>query len=168
MIRHASLIARRLGGHWRGVLIEGPSGGGKSDLMLRALDLGWSLVADDRVLVWVSGGRLFGRAPEPLAGLIEIRGTGVVPVPALAFAEIVLRARCAPSADIDRMPEPDLEIILDQPVPSLRLAALEASAPAKLAYALTRVGLPAQPSYLARSAGWGSSGRGRGPVSSLE
>ena len=34
MIRHAGLVARRAGGVWRGVLIEGPSGSGKSDLAL--------------------------------------------------------------------------------------------------------------------------------------
>ena len=51
-------------GGWRGALIEGPSGAGKSDLALRALDAGFRLVADDRVVVWTSGGRLFGRAPD--------------------------------------------------------------------------------------------------------
>ena len=58
MIRHAGLIARRMGGVWRGVLIEGPSGAGKSDLALRALDQGFRLVADDRVVVWTDAGRL--------------------------------------------------------------------------------------------------------------
>ena len=51
MIHHAGLLARWTGGHWRGVLIEGESGSGKSDLALRALDDGWSLVADDRTLL---------------------------------------------------------------------------------------------------------------------
>ena len=36
-IVHGGLIARRRAGFWRGVLIEGPSGSGKSDLALRAL-----------------------------------------------------------------------------------------------------------------------------------
>ena len=77
MILHAGLIAARIAGFWRGVLIEGPSGSGKSDLALRALSQGFRLVADDRVVVWASGGRLFGRAPEILNGLIELRGLGV-------------------------------------------------------------------------------------------
>ena len=64
MIRHAGLIARFEPPVWRGVLIDGPSGSGKSDLALRALDGGWMLVADDRVLVWACEGRLYGRAPD--------------------------------------------------------------------------------------------------------
>ena len=49
MVRHAGLIALWDAGVWRGALIEGVSGAGKSDLMLRALQAGWTLVADDRV-----------------------------------------------------------------------------------------------------------------------
>jgi hypothetical protein len=64
MIRHAGLIARRVAGTWRGALIEGPSGVGKSDLALRALDQGFVLVADDRTLVFVSGG-CSGARPTP-------------------------------------------------------------------------------------------------------
>jgi serine kinase of HPr protein (carbohydrate metabolism regulator) len=71
MIRHAGLVALRLDGLWRGALIEGPSGGGKSDLALRAIEAGFRLVADDRVVVWTSGGALFGRAPDPIRELIE-------------------------------------------------------------------------------------------------
>ena len=92
-IRHAGLIARRIRGRWLGALIEGPSGAGKSDLALRALDRGFRLVADDRVLVWAADGRVFGRAPAPLRGLIEARGLGVIPVEPVAFAEI---GQCSP------------------------------------------------------------------------
>ena len=78
MILHAGLIARRLNGYWHGVLIEGPAGAGKSDLALRALDLGFRLVSDDRTQVFAALGRLFGRAPDSLSGQIEVRGLGVV------------------------------------------------------------------------------------------
>ena len=83
MIRHAGLVALRLGGSWQGVLIEGPSGSGKSDLALRAIEAGFRLVADDRVLVWTSEGRNYGRAPDALAGLLESRGAGVLPAAAI-------------------------------------------------------------------------------------
>src|SRR5581483_2217647 len=77
VIHHAGLLAKWAEGHWNGVLIEGDSGSGKSDLALRALDEGWALVADDRTLLWACEGRLYGRAPDPIAGLIEARGLGV-------------------------------------------------------------------------------------------
>jgi hypothetical protein len=153
MIRHAGLIARREAGAWRGALIEGPSGSGKSDLMLRALDAGWRLVADDRVVLWTSGGRLFGRAPPTLAGLMEIRGLGVWPMAPLAFVQVALLARCVEAERVERTPEPTFEAPLGLTLPAIRLTAFHASAPAKLACALTRLGVPVQASYLPCGAG---------------
>jgi serine kinase of HPr protein (carbohydrate metabolism regulator) len=141
MIRHAGLLALRCGGDWRGVLIEGPSGSGKSDLALRALDAGWSLVADDRTLLWTCGARLYGRAPDPLAGLIEARGLGVLATPARAFAQVCLVVSCAPADTIDRLPDDAATTLLGVRLPVIRLAALEASAPAKLSRAMTHLGV---------------------------
>lgn len=135
MIRHAGLIATRLSGRWRGALIEGPSGAGKSDLALRMLDRGFRLVADDRAALWVSEGRLFGRAPEPLAGLIEARGLGIERVVVLPLAEVVLVVRCGVP---ERLPEPETADLLGVSLPIVTIAALEASAPAKLSRALAR------------------------------
>ena len=90
MIRHASLVATRMAGRWRGALIEGPSGTGKSDLTIRMMVSGFRLVADDRVIVWTSGGKLFGRAPEPLSGLLEARGVGIIPAAPLDFCQVSL------------------------------------------------------------------------------
>jgi len=141
MIRHAGLIARREGGAWRGVMIEGPSGAGKSDLALRALDLGFVLVADDRTLVFKSKDRLFGRAPPKLGGLMEIRGVGLITQGALAFAEIVLLVRCARSPDdVERLPEARFETVLDALIPVLELWPFEASAGAKLSRAFEQLG----------------------------
>ena len=140
MIVHAGLIALRLGGAWRGALVMGEAGAGKSDLMLRALGSGFRLAADDRVVVWRSGGAAYGRAPDPIAGLIELRGVGVVAEPALPLAEIGLIVRCQSSADIARLPDAECEDLAGAPIPLLRLCALEASAPAKLGRALIRLG----------------------------
>jgi serine kinase of HPr protein (carbohydrate metabolism regulator) len=133
MIRHAGLIARRVAGAWRGALIEGPSGVGKSDLALRALDQGFVLVADDRTLVFVSNGGLFGRAPDTLAGLIEARGQGVLSQPFRSFCRIDLLVRCVdrPGA-VERLPDPLSEVIAGVCVPVLDLWPLEPAAPAKI------------------------------------
>lgn len=141
MILHAGLIARYEAGRWRGVLIEGPSGSGKSDLALRAIAAGWSLVADDRTLVWTSAGRVFGRAAPALAGLIEVRGLGVVAAPARDFAPIDLVVRCVAADAVERMPENQARDLLETAIPQIDLAAWEASAPAKLACAVWRLGL---------------------------
>ncbi|MDR3507532.1 MAG: HPr kinase/phosphorylase [Caulobacteraceae bacterium] len=142
MIRHGGLIARREPGGWRGVLIEGGSGSGKSDLMLRALSAGWTLVADDRVVVWSCGENAYGRAPDTLAGLMEIRGLGVLAQPFRAFAVIALVVRLVPPEAMARMPEPASTEVAGRPIPAVDLVAWEASCVDKLACALSHLGLP--------------------------
>lgn len=142
MIRHGGLIALRQGGLWRGALIEGASGAGKSDLALRALDQGFRLVADDRVLTFAAGGRLYGRAPDTLAGLIEVRGLGVVDTAAVAFAEVALVVRCvdAPEA-VERLPEPRFESMMGVDVPVFDLWPREPAAPAKIRRMMQSLGV---------------------------
>ena len=137
MILHAGLIARPGPDGWRGVLIEGPSGAGKSDLALRCLDHGFRLVADDRVVTWVSGGQLFGRAPDVLAGQMEIRGLGVRPVSARPLAPISLWTRLGAP---DRLPDLETVTHLGVEIPLATLAGLENSAPAKLSHVLDSLG----------------------------
>ena len=159
MIRHAGLVALRLGGVWRGALIEGPSGVGKSDLALRCLEAGFRLVADDRTVIWLSGGRLWGRAPDALAGLVEARGHGVLAEQAAPFAEIVLAAACvADPGQIERLPAPAVESILGATIARIALAPREASAPAKLRRALQHLGAAPQQAYQAASRGGGGRG----------
>ena len=104
-ILHATLIAARRGGRWRGVLLTGPSGSGKSGLAVRAIAAGWRLVADDRVWLWSSGGELYGSAPGTLQGLIEVRGLGVMPQAALRFCPIDLAVRACPPDQFERIPD---------------------------------------------------------------
>jgi HPr kinase/phosphorylase len=72
----------------RAVLIRGPSGAGKSRLALALIEAARAgllpfarLVADDRVELEACHGRLVVRAPNALAGLIEVRGVGIRRVP---------------------------------------------------------------------------------------
>ena len=134
MIRHAGLVAQRVAGRWLGALIVGPSGAGKSDLALRALAQGFRLVADDRVVLWVSEGRLLGRAPEALYGLIEVRGLDVLRAEALPLCEVGLVVQIGPA---ERLPEPAFEDILGVRLPALTTPAFEESGPAKLSRALS-------------------------------
>jgi len=144
MIVHAGLVALRLGGAWKGALIEGPSGAGKSDLALRCLGLGFRLVADDRTLLWLSDGRLFGRSPDTLAGRLEVRGLDVVSLVAAPLAEVALAVRCDTP---ERIPAPEWEARLGKALPLLRVTPLEASAPQKVALALHHLGARRQEAY---------------------
>jgi len=140
MILHAGLVALPTAEGWRGLLITGPSGAGKSDLALRLIETGFSLVADDRVLIWESGGALYGRAPDSLAGLIEARGLGIVRRSYRPYARIALAVACAPAQPVDRMPEKGLETHLGVKLASLKLDPFEASTLAKLRRTLSALG----------------------------
>lgn len=140
-IVHGGLIACYDRSVWRGVLIQGPSGVGKSDLALRALSAGFRLVADDRTLLWVSHGRLFGACPAPIAGLMEARGLGILQPPTRAFSGIDLIVRCRASDEaLERLPEFSSKAILGVDVPVLDLHPLESSSPMKLIQALSLLG----------------------------
>jgi serine kinase of HPr protein (carbohydrate metabolism regulator) len=139
--RHAGLLALPWRGGWRGVLIEGPSGSGKSDLALRALTEGFRLAADDRVLVWTSGGRAWGRAPDPLSGLLESRGLGVLPVLALPFVRIDLAIRCEASPEaVERFPADERLDLGGVTIPLRPLWPFDPAAPAKLRRSIEHLG----------------------------
>ena len=64
-----------------GVLIQGESGIGKSEIALELIQRGHRLVADDRVdLFMLDELTLKGEAPEILQNMLEVRGLGIIDV----------------------------------------------------------------------------------------
>lgn len=107
---HASCAARGE----QGIVLSGPSGSGKSDLLLRLIDAGYDLVADDRVCLhdgWAS-------APTALAGLLEVRGIGIVRMRYRARVRVVAVARLvSPPDHPPRLPPPpQCDRVVGQPV----------------------------------------------------
>jgi HPr kinase/phosphorylase len=121
---HGSCAAR----DGAGVLVIGPPGAGKSDLVLRLLDCGFDLVADDRVEI--EDGR--AHAPHPLAGLLEVRGLGILRLPHAPSARLALVIDLG--ARPERLPHPACHPMFGVPVLALDPAA--ASAPARVIAAL--------------------------------
>ena len=133
---HASAVA--LDG--RAVLISGPSGSGKSDLALRLLDRGFTLVSDDQTIVRKDGGRLVASAPPTIAGKLEIRGIGIVEVERVDHMPVALLVEL--TSDIQRFPDDNRERpLLGVKLPLISIDAMAASAPSKVAIALDRMGL---------------------------
>ncbi len=64
------------------MLIIGESGSGKADLSLSLSDAGGALISDDyTVLTADDTASLYASSPNNIAGLLEIRGLGIVTVP---------------------------------------------------------------------------------------
>jgi HPr kinase/phosphorylase len=117
------------------ILLRGPSGSGKSDLALRLIDGGARLIADDQALLRRADNQVFVRAPAEIAGLIEVRGIGILHVDLINEAPIALVVDLVPSTQIERIPDNRFERVLGLAVPLITLAPFEASAPAKLRFA---------------------------------
>jgi len=126
----------------RGVVLTGPSGSGKSDLALRLIlarhPSPFVLVADDHVRVERDANAPKALAPGHHAGLIEVRGMGLVRVPHAGSAAIVLAVALRPWKDIERYPEPQRKqmVIAGFPVPLLEIDASSSSAAARVSLAL--------------------------------
>jgi serine kinase of HPr protein (carbohydrate metabolism regulator) len=105
---------------------------------LRLIDRGAELVSDDYTEVEVIDAQLIARAPREIAGLIEVRGIGIVPMKSRAEVRVTLHIVL--DADVPRMPEHATMIsIAGIDIPSAALAGLEPSAPIKLEMLLARV-----------------------------
>ena len=134
----------------RAVLLRGPSGAGKSDLALRLIDAGARLVADDQVELRRAGGRVLVRAPAAIAGLVEVRGVGILRLEPLREAALAMCVDLVPSAEVERLPEIGSEDVLGLAVPSIALSPFEASAAAKLRFALRAFSAHSVPAIIRR------------------
>jgi serine kinase of HPr protein (carbohydrate metabolism regulator) len=133
---HASTVAT----DGRAVVILGPSGSGKSDLALRLLDRGFTLVSDDQTVVKKDGERLVASAPPNIAGKLEIRGIGIVDMETVTNIPVALLVEL--TSEIQRLPDESRERpLLGVKLPLISIDAMTASAPSKVALALDRMGL---------------------------
>lgn len=123
-----------------GVMLRGPSGTGKSDLALRLIDRGAVLIGDDYVEATARDGILHVTVPERIAGLIEVRGVGILLYPYRASATIglVVELHVDPDAE-ERLPEARQTVIAGVSLPIYRLNPRPASAPIKVELLASRL-----------------------------
>lgn len=125
----------------RAVLIGGRSGAGKSDLALRLIDRGATLISDDYTFVRRVQSQALASAPERIAGKIELRGVGIVEMAAAQDVPVALYVDL--SGEPVRLPAgTDRIAIAGIPIPSVALDGHHASAPLKVEAALRLFGLP--------------------------
>jgi serine kinase of HPr protein (carbohydrate metabolism regulator) len=117
------------------VLIEGASGAGKSDLALRLIDRGASLISDDYTLLTRSGDALIAAAPGTIAGRMEVRGLGILAFPHRDKVRVALAVRLTEAPE--RMPpDDDVRSIAGIAIREVAIDARSASAPIKVELAL--------------------------------
>jgi HPr kinase/phosphorylase len=148
LLIHATAVAIETVFGPRAVLLRGCSGSGKSDLGLRLIDAGGRLVADDQSELKRRGALIIVRSPPTIAGLIEVRGLGIVRVEALAEAPLALIADLAAPEMIERLPERAKERLLGLDLPRIAVAPFEVSAAAKVALAVRAVAGPGLPALI--------------------
>lgn len=94
-----------------GILIKGKSGTGKTSLMLGLLErakleeLNACMIADDQVFLKLDAGILIANAPENTAGLVELRGYGILKMPHKKSCEIKVVVNILEDKIIERMPD---------------------------------------------------------------
>ena len=136
---HASCV--RIGG--KGVLLLGPSGAGKSSLALQLIDGGARLVADDRCDLSARSGKLHAAAPASIAGLIELRGIGIVAMPHAKSARVAMAVQLGPIRQRLPIPafyKPPVALKGLRPVPLIVVDAADAAAGARIRAALAAFG----------------------------
>jgi serine kinase of HPr protein (carbohydrate metabolism regulator) len=122
-LRHAASCVA-IGG--RAMLIEGPSGSGKSSLALALIDRGAVLIGDDGVRLELRANRLFAFPPPNIESLLEVRNLGLLTFPTAADlpAALVLRLdaqapryiEAAESTEIGGVALPLIRLWPDSPV----------------------------------------------------
>lgn len=133
MLVHASCAAR----DGNAVLLLGPPGAGKSDLLLRLLNAGWDLVADDQVRLTADGTALLAAPLPALAGMAEARGIGLLTgLPFRAPLPVALALRLLPRESVPRLAEPSREAFAGRWLPVAPLCPWDASAVVKAGLAL--------------------------------
>ncbi|MBT6330605.1 MAG: serine/threonine protein kinase [Kordiimonadaceae bacterium] len=132
---HASCV--ELGG--KGILIEGPSGSGKSDLSLRLIDAGAKLVSDDYVDIRNENGTLVGYGPPNIEGMLEIRGIGLLKTDYIKSSPLYLTLELTPRDEIERLPEADFFEMDDVRIPYYKFDAFSVSAIAKITMLLNTI-----------------------------
>ncbi|WP_338664189.1 hypothetical protein VQH23_03295 [Pararoseomonas sp. SCSIO 73927] len=139
MLQHGSCAARDAGGLLQGVLLLGPPGAGKSDLLLRLTGGGWRLVADDQVLLRDGGDALRAAAPAALRGMMAVRGLGIMEGLDSQEAPLALAVDCVARDEVSRLPEPARYEALGHALPRIAVHAPDASVPRVLELALDAI-----------------------------
>ncbi len=119
------------------VLLTGAAGSGKSSLLARLIDgHEGRLIADDRVEISAGNNRLIAAAPSGLAGLLEVRGLGIIQKPIAPASALCLAIDLVARSDVPRVAEADYFDMHGVKIPRLKLHAFDMATPLIICEAL--------------------------------
>ena len=121
-----------------GIMILGKPGSGKSDLALRLIDNGATLVSDDLTICKKIGENIFLFSTEEIRGLLEVREIGIITVPYVEKVRLKMITELT-NNDNERLPKPKSVKILGVRIPKLNINGKNPSAVAKVKLKLNEI-----------------------------
>lgn len=121
-----------------GVLILGDSGSGKSDLALRLIDSGATLISDDISICRKNSNNIYLYCPPEIKGLLEVREIGIITVPFVERIKLRLVVNLK-SINNERFPKDSSYRILGIKIPIINIEGKNSSAVAKIKVKLNEI-----------------------------
>ena len=121
-----------------GVLILGDSGSGKSDLALRLIDNGATLISDDISICRKNLNNIYLYCPPEIKGLLEVREIGIITVPFVERIKLRLVVNLK-SNNNERFPKDSCFRILGIKIPIINIEGKNSSAVAKIKVKLNEI-----------------------------
>ena len=121
-----------------GVLILGDSGSGKSDLALRLIDNGATLISDDISICRKNSDNIYLYCPPEIKGLLEVREIGIITVPFVERIKLRLVVNLK-SNNNERFPKDSFFRILGIKIPIINIEGKNSSAVAKIKVKLNEI-----------------------------
>ena len=121
-----------------GVLILGDSGSGKSDLALRLIDSGATLISDDISICRKNSNNIYLYCPPEIKGLLEVREIGIITVPFVERIKLRLVVNLK-SNNNERFPKDTSFRILGIKIPTINIEGKNSSSVAKIKVKLNEI-----------------------------
>tara|TARA_Y100000589_G_scaffold216673_1_gene204366 strand:- start:138 stop:563 length:426 start_codon:yes stop_codon:yes gene_type:complete len=121
-----------------GVLIKGKPGSGKSDLALRLIDSGATLISDDLTICKKIGDYLYLYPHSNTKGLLEVREIGIMTVPYVDNIKLTLVVELV-EKEFERIPGMMNCSLLGIKFPKIKIFGKSSSAVAKIKIKLNQI-----------------------------
>ena len=121
-----------------GVAIFGNSGSGKSDLALRLIDSGATLISDDITVFSKSEKNIHLFGVENTKGLLEVRELGIITVPYIEGIRLKLVIKLT-DKEIERIPKKNQTNLLGLKFPKLEINGKNSSSVVKVKVKLNEI-----------------------------